>query len=181
MRRLPDLVGSPLSINALREDLQVSHNAVSSWLSALERLYAIFRLSPFGGPRIRAVKKEQKHYQMDWSLVTSDAARFENLVACHLLKWVHFEQDAQGHDLELRYFRDIDRREVDFIITESGRPIRFVECKWADADVDPGLRYLRGKYHNIETWQISAMGRKDFQAPDGIGVAPATEFLKTLV
>ncbi len=41
--RLPDLVGSPLSINALREDLQVSHKAVASWLQILERLYAIFR------------------------------------------------------------------------------------------------------------------------------------------
>ena len=29
--RLTDLVGSPLSVNALREDLQVSHGAVSRW------------------------------------------------------------------------------------------------------------------------------------------------------
>jgi predicted AAA+ superfamily ATPase len=181
MMRLPELVGSPLSINALREDLQVSHKSVSSWLSALERLYAIFRLSPFGAPRIRAVKKEQKHYQMDWSLVTSDAARFENLVAAHLLKWVHFQQDTQGRDLELRYFRDIDRREVDFVVTERGKPIQFVECKWSDADVDPGLRYLHGKFPAVEAWQISAVGTKDFQTPDGIRVAPAIEFLKQLV
>jgi uncharacterized protein len=180
MLRLPELVGSPLSINALREDLQVSHKSVSSWLSALERLYAIFRLSPFGAPRIRAVKKEQKHYQMDWSLVTSEAARFENLVASHLLKWVHFEQDTQGRDLELRYFRDIDRREVDFVVTERGRPIRFVECKWSDADIDHGLRYLRGKFPGVEAWQISAVGTKDFQTPDGIRVSPAVEFLKHL-
>jgi predicted AAA+ superfamily ATPase len=65
MLRLPELVGSPLSINALREDLQVSHKSVSNWLGALERLYSIFRLSPLGAPRIRAVK-EQKHYHLDW-------------------------------------------------------------------------------------------------------------------
>jgi len=59
MLRLPDLVGSPLSVNALREDLQISHKALSSWTQALERLYAVFRLAPFGAPRIRAVKKEQ--------------------------------------------------------------------------------------------------------------------------
>jgi uncharacterized protein len=181
MLRLPELVGSPLSINALREDLQVSHKSVSSWLSALERLYAIFRLSPFGAPRVRAVKKEQKHYQMDWSLVTSDAARFENLVASHLLKWVHFQQDSQGRDLELRYFRDIDRREVDFVITERGKPIQFVECKWSDADIDSGLRYLLGKFPAVDAWQISAVGTKDFQTPDGIRVAPAVEFLKQLI
>ncbi|MGA1838999.1 MAG: hypothetical protein ACMUIU_00085 [bacterium] len=37
----------------------------------------------------------------------------------HLLKWVHYEQDTKGRDLELRYFRDIDGREVDFVITEN--------------------------------------------------------------
>jgi predicted AAA+ superfamily ATPase len=180
MLRLPELVASPLSINSLREDLQVSHKSVSSWLAALERLYAIFRLSPFGAPRIRAVKKEQKHYHFDWSLVPSDAARFENLVACHLLKWVHHEQDANGRDLELRYFRDVDRREVDFVVTERGQPFRLVECKWSDADVDLGLRYLHAKFPSVEAWQISAVGRKHYQTPDGIRVAPAMELLRTL-
>ena len=75
MMRLLELVGSPLSINALREDLQVSHKAVSAWVAVLERLYGVFLLAPFGAPRIRAVKKEQKHYQMDWSLVTGDDCR----------------------------------------------------------------------------------------------------------
>ena len=116
MLRLPDLVGSPLSINALREDLQVTHKTVAHWLQILERLYAIYRLSPFGAPRIRAVKKEQKHYHWDWSLVQEPSCRFENLVASHLLKWVHHEQDTKGRDLELQYFRDTDRREVDFVV-----------------------------------------------------------------
>ena len=181
MLRLPELVGSPLSINALREDLQVSHKSVSSWLGALERLYAIFRISPFAAPRIRAVKKEQKHYQLDWSLIPGEAARFENLVACHLLKWVHFEQDTAGRDLELRYFRDVDRREVDFVVTERGHPVKFVECKWSDTDVDGGLRYLRAKFPSVEAWQISATGRKDYQTPDGIRVSPAIELLKNLI
>ena len=69
MIRLPDLVGSPLSLNALREDLQVSHATVANWIAILERLYAVFLVAPFGAPRIRAVKKEQKHYHLDWSVV----------------------------------------------------------------------------------------------------------------
>ena len=55
--RLPDLVGSPLSINALRQDLQVSHQSVARWINMLENLYMIFRIYPFGAPKIRAVKK----------------------------------------------------------------------------------------------------------------------------
>lgn len=181
MMRLPDLVGSPLSVNALREDLQTSHKTASGWLAVLERLYAIFRLAPLGSPRIRAVKKEQKHYQLDWSLVPRDAARFENLVACHLLKWVHYEQDVHGKDLELRYFRDTDAREVDFVVTDHGKPVMLVECKWSDADVDRSLRYLHGKFPTAEAWQISATGSKDFQTPDGIRVAPALRLLTKLV
>jgi predicted AAA+ superfamily ATPase len=181
MLRLPELVGSPLSINALREDLQVSHKAVSSWLAALERLYAVFRLSPLGAPRIRAVKKEQKHYHFDWSVVPSDPARFENLAACHLLKWVHFEQDAHGRDLELRYFRDVEGREVDLVVVEGRKPQLLVECKWADAEVDRSLRYLKARFPDAEAWQISATGRKDFVSPEGIRVAPALKLLRNLI
>lgn len=179
--RLPELVGSPLSINALREDLQLSHKTVDGWLKVLERLYAIFRLSPFGAPRIRAVKKEQKHYHFDWSLVPSDAARFENLIASHLLKWVHFEQDAHGLDLDLRYFRDTDGREVDFVVTDRRRPQLLVECKWGDADVDKSLRYLKARFPEAEAWQVSATGGKDYVSPEGIRVSPVLTLLNRLV
>ena len=181
MLRLPELVGSPLSVNALREDLRVSHKAVESWIGALERLYAVFRLAPLGAPRIRAVKKAQKHYHLDWSIVPQDAARFENLVACHLLKWVHFEQDTQGRDLELRYFRDIEGREVDFVVVEGRHPRLLVECKWDDAKVDRSLHYLKARFPEADAWQISATGTKDYRSPDGVRIAPAVRLLRTLV
>jgi len=179
--RLPELVGAPLSLNALREDLQVAHKTVAGWVSVLERLYAVFRLAPFGAPRLRAVKKEQKHYHFDWSLVPAEAARFENLVASHLLKWVHFEQDAKGRDLELRYFRDTDGREVDFVVVEGRHPILLVEAKRGDQDVDRGLKYLRARFPKAQAWQLSETGTKDYVTPDGIRVAPALTFLRDLV
>ncbi len=181
MLRLPELVGSPLSINALREDLQVSHRALSAWLAALERLYALFRIAPLGAPRIRAVKKLQKHYHFDWTVVPNDAARFENLVAAHLLKWVHFEQDSRGRELELRYFRDLEGREVDFVVTERREPKLLVECKWGDAAPERALRYLKTRFPAAAAWQLSAAGTKDYQTPEGIRVAPALALLKTLV
>jgi predicted AAA+ superfamily ATPase len=180
MIRLPELVGSPLSLNALREDLQVSHATVATWMAVLERLYAVVRLAPFGAPRIRAVKKAQKHYHLDWSLVPAESSRFENLVAVHLLKWVHFRQDTEGRDVELRYFRDVDGREVDFVVVEGRRPTHFIECKWADAPVDPGLRYLRLRFPSAQAWQLSAVGTKDFVSPEGIRACPALEFLRRL-
>ena len=179
---LPARVGSTLSIHALREDLQTSHATVARWLDVLERLYAIFRIAPFGAPMLRAVKKARKHYHYDWTVVEAMPARFENLVASHLLKWVEYQVDSQGRALELRYFRDIDGREVDFVVAErSGKPLAFVECKWDDAPVDPGLRYLVQRFPQRPAWQVSAVGTRDYLTPEGIRVAPATVLLRDLV
>ncbi len=179
--RLPELVGSPLSINALREDLQVSHKSVATWVQILERLYAVFRISPFGAPKIRAVKKEQKHYQFDWTLINDESFKFENLVACALLKWVQYQQDALGEEIDLRYFRDVDNREVDFVIIKDKKPTTFIECKWNDAPIAPALKYLKSRFPETEAWQISAMGKKDYIGELGIRVCPAIEFLSQLI
>jgi predicted AAA+ superfamily ATPase len=179
--RLPELVGSPLSLNALREDLQVSHKTVTSWVAILERLYAVYRLPPFGTPKLRAVKKAQKHYHYDWSVVERPGPRFENLVASHLLKWTHFEQDSAGRDLELRYFRDVDGREVDFVVTEKRRPILAVECKTSDEEPSKHLRYFRQRFPECAAWQLALDGKQDYVTADGLRVAPAMTLLKTLV
>jgi predicted AAA+ superfamily ATPase len=179
---LPARVGSPLSLNALREDLQVSHQTVARWTDMLERVYGIFRIAPFGAPKLRAVKKERKHYHYDWSVVQEPGARFENLVASHLLKWAEYQTDTQGREVELRYFRDIDRREVDFVLVQrGGSPIAFVECKLGDEPIAPGLRYLAARFPGVTAWQISAFGQRDYVSPEGVRAAPAVRLLKDLV
>lgn len=179
--RLPELVGSPLSINALREDLQVSHQSVSRWLNMLENLYMIFRLYPFGASKIRAVKKEAKHYHLDWTVVADRGARFENLVACHLLKWCFFLQDTGGRDIELRYFRDVDKREVDFVITEDGRPTQFIEPKIRGRDAGLALKYLKKKFPSAGATQVTLENDLDLMTKDGIRICPAFRFLGELV
>ena len=178
---LQDRVGSPLSLNSLREDLQVSQPTVARWTDILERVYSIFRLAPFGAPKLRAVKKERKHYHYDWSIVPDSGARFENLVASHLLKWVEFQIDTEGRPLELRYFRDVSGREVDFVITDRMRPIALVECKSSDDAVAPALKYLKARFPEAAAWQVSATGSRDYLSAEGIRVAPATVLLGQLV
>jgi uncharacterized protein len=94
---------------------------------------------------------------------------------------VHFEQDARGRGLELRYFRDTDGREVDFVVVEGRRPQLLVECKWGDTAVDRGLRYLKARFPAADAWQISATGSKDYLTPDGIRVSPALALLDQLI
>lgn len=138
---LPSKVGSPLSLANLRQDLEVDHKTVQRWLQILENLYVCFRVAPFGSPRIRAVKKEQKLYLWDWSAVPDGGPRFENLVASQLLKYCHFVEDTSGHTMELRYLRDTDAREVDFVVLRDRRPLFAVECKSNDGAIAPAVRY----------------------------------------
>jgi predicted AAA+ superfamily ATPase len=179
--RLPELVGSPLSYNALREDLGVAHATVVRWIDILERLYFLFRIYPFGAKRLRAVKKPPKHYHWDWSVVTEPGARLENLVASHLLKWCHFERDTQGRDVELAYFRDVDGREVDFVVLEDRKPIQFVECKSSGRGEPKGLRYLKARFPKVESLQLAREDGIDRQSTDGIRTRSLTAFLAELV
>jgi predicted AAA+ superfamily ATPase len=139
---LPARVGSPLSVKNLSGDLEVDHKTVERWLQILENLYLCFRVSPFGAPRVRAVKKERKLYLWDWSAVEDPGPRFENLVASQLLKYCHWIEDTEGFPMELRYLRDTDKREVDFVVVRKGKPEFAVECKASDRSPSPALSYF---------------------------------------
>jgi predicted AAA+ superfamily ATPase len=160
---LPARVGSPLSIRNLREDLQIDHKTAERWLQILENLYVCFRLSPYGPPRVRAVKKERKLYLWDWSSVEDDGPRFENLVASQLLKYCHFVEDTKGYPMELRYLRDTDKREVDFVVLKDRRPLFAVECKAGEKALCRALKYFAERTSIPRFYQVH-LGEKHFSS-----------------
>jgi predicted AAA+ superfamily ATPase len=170
---LPARVGSPLSVKNLREDLEVAHDTAERWISILENLYYCFRIPPFGPRRIRAVKKEMKLYLWDWSAIDDPGARFENLVASHLLKLCHFVEDTEGHRMELRFLRDTDGREVDFVVLRDRKPWFAVEAKVSDRDPDRALRYFK-KRTSIPTWFQVHLGARD-AVIDGVRLLPLSK------
>jgi uncharacterized protein len=139
---LPSRVGAPLSVNGLREEVQVAYDTAKSWLDALERLYFCYRIPPYTKRIARSLKKEQKLYLWDWSEVEDAGPRFENMVASHLLKAVHAWNDVGDGPFALHYWRDVDKREVDFVLTERGKPVVAIECKQADTTPAPDLLRL---------------------------------------
>lgn len=175
---LPERVGAPLSIANLRQDLQVDHKTVERWLTILENMYVCFRLPPFGAPRIRAVKKEKKLYLWDWSAVSDPGARFENLVASQLLKYCHWIEDTQGFRMELRYLRDTDRREVDFVVLRGGRPEWAVECKTGERAVSPVVRYFAERTPIPRFYQVHCGDRQ--YASGRVTVLPFADFCTEL-
>jgi predicted AAA+ superfamily ATPase len=180
VEELPGRVGSPLSIRNLSLLLQTSHEAMERWVSILERMYVCFRIPPYGAPRIRAVKKEQKLYFWDWSHVADPSARFENLVASQLLKYCHFVEDTQGFRMELRYIRDTDKREVDFVVLKDRRPVFAVECKTGEKKPCGAARYFRQRTPIPRFFQVH-LGTRDYGNEDSdVRVLPFRVFCKEL-
>ena len=175
---LPDRVGSPLSVKALRETLQVAHESAERWLQILENLYYCFRIAPYGAPKIRAVKKEQKLYLWDWSEVTDPGPRFENLVASQLLKYCHYIEDNDGHTMELRFIRDTDSREVDFVVLKDRIPLFAVEAKISDKPELKALRYFKERTEIVDFYLVHC-GEID-AVKDGIRVLPFVKFCREL-
>ncbi len=180
LAHLPSCVGAPLSVNRLRKLLQASHESVERWIAAFERLYLCYRLAPFGSARIRAVRKERKLYFWDWSRVDDPGPRFENLVAGHLLKYCHLVEDTEGHAMELRFVRDTDGREIDFVVLRDGQPELAVECKSGDRSAAPACRYFRERTEIPRFYQVH-LGVADFgDADTGTRVLPFPTFCDEL-
>lgn len=174
---LPRRVGSPLSIKALAEDLEVSPKTAKRWVSILESLYYCFQIAPYGSPKIRAVKKEKKLYLWDWSQVEDPGERFENMVACHLLKYCHFHQDVNGEKMELRYIRDTDKREVDFVVLKNKNPLFAVECKFKSKPLSPHLFYFQERTPIKKFYQVFLEGEES-QGKDGVASISFISFCK---
>ena len=175
---LPNRIGSPLSVKNLKELLQVAHETIDRWLKIFERMYYCFRISPFGPPKVRAVKKEQKLYLWDWSLVDDPGSRFENFIASQLLKYCQFIEDSEGYRMELRFLRDTDKREIDFVILKENIPLFAVECKTADKDVSPAIYYFKARTKIPKFYQVHR-GTKNYEK-NGVRVLPVQCFCKEL-
>jgi predicted AAA+ superfamily ATPase len=175
---LPHRIGSPLSVKNLRELLDVAHETVERWIKIFERMYYCFRIPPYGPPRVRAVKKEQKLYLWDWSIVPEPGPRFENFIASHLLKYCHLKEDTEGYRMELRFIRDTDRREVDFVVLEDGKPLFAVECKTGEKNINPAIFYFMERTDIPHFYQVHE-GTGDF-TKKGVRVLPIHTFCKEL-
>ncbi|EKD72474.1 MAG: hypothetical protein ACD_45C00666G0002 [uncultured bacterium] len=134
---LPERASQPLSIQSLSEDLEVAYTTIKRWLNYLNELYYFFSLKPYAKSLARAIKKESKLYLWDWSEIENKGARFENLIASHLLKYCDYLTDTGVGDFELRYLKNKEKQEIDFLILRDKKVFLAIEAKYADEQPSP--------------------------------------------
>ena len=180
---LPERVGAPFSVTSLREDLEVSHDTVKRWLTYLKELFYLFEVKPYSRKVPRSLRKEGKVYLWEYREVEDEAARFENLVASHLLKACHYWTDTGEGAFDLTYLRNKEKQEIDFLVLRDGRPWLPVEVKLRQTDPSPNWRRfldVLGCKHGIQVvaapaWRIHDIGSCK------VLVAGAAEILNYLV
>lgn len=169
---LRERVGSPLSLASIGRDMGVSPVTLKKYLDILEALFIVFTARPWSKNITRATLQQPKVYFYDTGLVQGDnGVRFENLVACHLMKKVHYQQDTTGRNVQLHYLRTLDDAEVDFAIS-SDSPVKsepqltqLIECKWADSKPHRALQRFADQFEQAQSWQVV----RDLKTPVQVG------------
>lgn len=179
---LPSKVGSPLSVPSLAGDLQVAYNSVRSWLSAFERFFLVFSISPWTRKIARAIQKERKVYLWDAPLIKEPAARFENMVAMELWRAVTGWNDMGYGRFSLHFIKNKEQQEVDFLITNEREPFLLIEAKLSDIQPSAELKKFQLAL-NIPAVQLTNEGdgyRILSNRDQSILIAPAYQWLSRL-
>ena len=178
---MPKRVASTLSLNSLAQDIDVSPSTIIKWIELLCRNYYIFKVPPYHHRLERALKKEAKYYLLDWSEIMDEGARFENLIASHLMKYCDFYYDVFGIKAKLHFIRDREKREVDFLITWDNEPWMLVECKLSKPKKVNAMKYYANKLKVDNRFVVTKSDRYDYVDKNHVRVIPAKRFLMALI
>ncbi len=173
-------VGSTVSYANLARDLERDANTVKRWLELLENLYIIFRVSPYSKNVARSLLKEPKFYFYDHTYAEEEGARLENIVACALLKELHFLEDTTGIQTGLHYLRTKDGKEIDFLIHQENKPTHIIEVKSADDNPAPAFQHFSNFLPKAKCIQLVKTLKREKTFPEGLAIKSLIPWLKNL-
>ena len=179
---LPSKIGSPLSINSLRENINVAYGTIRDWITALEMLYVHFAVQPYSKKLSRMLVQESKVYLFDGTQIGERGLRLENLTALHLYKSCHFWTDTAQGNFNLHYLRNKEKQEVDFCVVNDEKICMLVECKSSDTEISKSLlKYSKELQCEINIQLVDIVGYNRYYPAHNVRVFGYDLFLGALV
>lgn len=142
---LPEKVGSSLSVENLRSDLESSHNTIKRWLKYLEATYYHYSIRPYSTKLSNSIRREPKIYLYDYTEITNEGALYENMIANHLFKTCQYWTDLGYGLYNLQYVRTKQQVEIDFLITLNKKPWLAIETKKSNQTLSKATLNLLNK------------------------------------
>ncbi len=151
---LQDRSCDQIVMKSLADDLHVAPDTVKRWLDLLVSLHVGVLIRPWFTNVTKSLRKEPKWFLRDWSGIEDPGKRAETFVACHLLKAVEGWTDMGLGAFELRYLRDKQQREVDFVVVRDRKPWFLVEVKARRDNLSPTLKYYQDQIKAQHAFQV---------------------------
>lgn len=161
--------GQELKYDEIANTIGISAPTAKSWVSILERSGVIFILRPYYSNLTKRLVKTPKVYFMDTGLAAylcrwpsaatlengaMDGAFFETYVVTEIVKSYY----NAGKPVDLFYYRDIDKKEIDLLIVEGDKlyPVEIKKSKMP-SDPDKNFGVLKKLKMNVQPGIILCM------------------------
>lgn len=175
--------GCQIVYSSLAKEVRVDDKTIRNWIAALISLHYGFIVKPWYRNVAKALIKEPKWYLRDWSSLADPGQRAETFIACHLLKAVEGWTDLGLGTFELRYLRDKQKREVDFLVVRDEEPWFMVEVKTSATKPTASLEYFHRTLNCAHAFQVVTdldYVQGDCFSTQSPTVVPAITFLSQL-
>ncbi|MDD5686492.1 MAG: ATP-binding protein [Elusimicrobia bacterium] len=137
----------------------VSHTTISNYLRVLEETYVVHVLRPFSTYRSTEIVAAPKVYMFDTGFVCYYRGLHDLKSTEFGQMWEHYvlnELQSQMQSRNIRYWRDKQGHEVDFIIERRGEAPIAIEAKWSSNAFDfAGLKIFLHQYPNAKAFFVS--------------------------
>jgi predicted AAA+ superfamily ATPase len=131
-------------------DCGVSRTTISNYLAVLEATFVAHPVRPFSTRRATEIVAAPKVYGFDTGFVAHQRGWTELRAEDHGNLWEHLvlnELHAGRQARDVRYWRDKQGHEIDFVLPDRRGTPQAIECKWKAAGFDPSnLAVFRAKY-----------------------------------
>jgi predicted AAA+ superfamily ATPase len=138
---------------------EVSRTTISNYLSVLEATFVVHVIRPFSSHRPTEIVSAPKVYGFDTGFVCYHRGWSELRAEDMGLLWEHFvlnELMAHRQSRDIRYWRDKQHHEIDFILSHRNQPPVAIECKWSASGFRPeSLIAFRKQYPRGENFVVS--------------------------
>jgi len=166
-------ISSLITFSSLERTLNISVDTVEKFSRYLEDIFILFFLKRFSYKFREQEKSPRKVYAIDVGLANTIGFRFshnmgrlaENLVFLELKR-----KEMLGSDLEIYYWKDVNHREVDFLIKENLKVKQLIQVCWEVNRPETKNREIRAllkamKEFNLEEGLIIT---DDYEAEENI-------------
>ena len=138
MKLIPESICSTINYSNYSKLLNVSPNTIKKWIETFSSFFILFSIMPYNKIS-RAIRKDKKYYFFNYTYVKDKGKRFENFVALELHRFVTYWNMLGEGDFDLRYIRNKEREEVDFLLLKDGKPFLMVEAKVGNERVSKSI------------------------------------------